>query len=118
MKNNCSPVTVVWPSVVLFITPCSTTSGLISTDVPHSCISAFNEEGTRTHTAPTHNRRMSDEHGETLSEKEGEHSYCRFTFLTVELGAATVSHMDVNGPAVRGNLKEAIRTICRRRNGF
>ncbi len=58
MKNNGIPVTLVWPSVVLFSTPCRTTSGLISTDAPQSFTPAFNEEGTRTHTAPTHDRRV------------------------------------------------------------
>lgn len=58
MKNNSSPVTVVWPSVVLFSTPCRTTSGLTSTDAPQSSTPAFNEEGTRTHTAPTYHRGM------------------------------------------------------------
>lgn len=60
MKNNDLPVTVVWPSVVLFSTPCRTTSGLISTDAPQSSTPAFNEEGTRTHTAPTYDRTMRD----------------------------------------------------------
>ncbi|TNN70880.1 F-box/LRR-repeat protein 13 [Liparis tanakae] len=35
------------------------------------------------------------------------------TFLTVELSTATVSHIDINVSAVRGNLEETIRTICR-----
>lgn len=56
MKNNGLPVTVVWPSVVLFSTPCRATSGLTSTDAPRSSTPAFSEEGTRTHTAPTYER--------------------------------------------------------------
>lgn len=69
MRNDGLPVVVVWPSVVLFSTPCSTTSGLISTDAPQSSTPAFNEEGTRTHTAPTYDRRKNKEYDSTDQER-------------------------------------------------
>lgn len=41
-----------------------------------------------------------------------------FTFLTVEFGAATVAHVDIDASTVRGNLQEIVWTICKSRESL
>lgn len=126
--NNSLPVSMLWPWVVLFSTLCRTTSGLTSSDAPRSSTPALNEDGTRTLTVPGYDaawgrrkKRKTMTQKKRSSVLEGKlrlalwicSSYCAFTFLTVEVSAAAVSHIDINASAVRGNLQETIWTICK-----
>lgn len=116
MKNNGLPVTVVWPSAVLFSTLCRTTSGLISTDAPQSSTPAFSEEGTRTHTAPVYDRRMWERRRRKWLNIWSRKKNCAFTFLGVNFGTAAISYVDIDASAVRRNLQETIWTICKSNN--
>lgn len=89
-----SPVTVVWPRAAFVWAPCRTTSGLRSTDAPLSSTAACSEEGTRTHTAPTYEGLIREQH------KRGRSFSCCFTLSSVHFRAGSVPDVGVDASAV------------------
>lgn len=111
---------MAWPSAALFSALCRTTSGLISTDAPHSSTPAFSEEGTRTHTAPEYDMAMREQHNMKwkMTQSGAGRKNWMFTFLGADLGTAAIANVDIDGSTMRGDLQETIWPICQSKDSF
>lgn len=115
-KTIGSPVTVIWPSPALASAVCKTTSGLISTDAPLSSTPACSEEGTRTHTAPTYDRKIRGQHKRKWNLQKS--FSLSITLFSVNFCTGSISYVDVDASTVRRNIQETIRTICQSKDSL